>query len=1214
MLREALADPSDPETSLLRAVEHTDRKAVRRTLASLDGVVPLQQRSSWIDTVLGERFFSPEVLSLFPGKLARAQAELAIGRSMRELVPLPRGIDGAVAEMSGGTRLALARLRVLGGGFDDALALVGASRKYGGTVGMLVSFFEADYARAAAQGRDAFTGKPGRSPRAGLETACWVMATLASRSASMDDLFRWVDPASMPNAGYVCCALAKAVGQHVPEPVSAIAESDWLFAWTRVAIARLVDDEVDPEKLEILHDWLGRAEAGRFSALAVQLRAGLECARSGRGGPLVGAVATSEPPAPWIGVLGRLDAACVAEAQVAHPLPHPRLLWMLDVACGWCLSPRLQRTRRAPMGKAIDWEQAQSLGCALTAADETILDAFFEGHRRRDPAAYGRMLQMLVGHARVIDPKGRPLRVEEGIPRIETRLTNTSIELSFEPALASNAMPTVVPSEDGIVRIYAWSPSRERVFNAISGEGGSVPLEAEAQVRGTLARLLAAGVVEVCGGLAPTVVEVEADSRPVVSLEWDGSNLDVLVMVAPVGMEGRLASPGEGAESFCTEVQRGADSGALWRCKRDLVAEPRGLEDVWRFCPTLRSHALSLNRSTTRELDSALEILGELDAMGDAVVLAWPQKRRLVRGPGLNAEDLDLVVRSEVDWLSACGDVEVEPGLTLGFAELLEARAGPKYIALAEDRFAGLSDELRRLLDTIERFGASADGEFRVAKSGLLGIAGLERDDGSSWFQLDAGARVRRKELDVIFDREPAIPSGFAAQLRGYQRDGFVWAWRLAEAGLGACLADDMGLGKTVQALAVLVARKDEGAALVVCPTSVVQNWAAEARKFTDLEVVLLSEAVDREAAIQRPGKGVLLVCSYGVMGSQGEALAAHRFGSVVFDEAQFLKNAKTQRWAVARRVTAGFRMALTGTPIENRMLEMWSILSLVVPDLLGTREGFFHRFGAPIEQGDEGALGDLRKLVEPFVLRRTKAKVLAELPPCTEHTVYVSPGAEAQAYYEALREREVARVDATQGPAKMVRLFAALTKLRRAAIDPRLVDSLAPAGSKLAEVAEHAQERVRQGHRVLIFTQFLQSLEMLHDMLEDAGVDCVTLDGSMSASARAAVVDIFQRGDAEVFLLSLRAGGCGMNLTAADEVVHVDPWWNPAVEQQATDRAHRIGQTRPVTVARFITEGSVEERIVELHCKKRKLAEGVIDGLRVADTLDAAALGELLR
>jgi SNF2 family DNA or RNA helicase len=428
-----------------------------------------------------------------------------------------------------------------------------------------------------------------------------------------------------------------------------------------------------------------------------------------------------------------------------------------------------------------------------------------------------------------------------------------------------------------------------------------------------------------------------------------------------------------------------------------------------------------------------------------------------------------------------------------------------------------------------------------------------------------------------------------------------------------------MGLGKTVQAIAVMLDRAEEGPCLVVAPTSVCPNWEAEIARFAPtLTTHRLVTASNRSTLIAGLGPRDVLVCSYGLLHQEAELLGRRPWQMAVLDEAQAIKNAETKRAQASVALQAGFRLALTGTPVENYLDELWSLFNFVNPGLLGSREGFQKRFAGPIERDrDANARQALRALVRPFLLRRTKAAVLSELPPRTEQTVPVEMSEAERAFYEALRQRaleSIAALDAPKGTRK-IHILAEITRLRRACCNPALIDPAAgvPSG-KLDAFLDLVEELVRNRHKALVFSQFVGHLDLVRAALDAHGIRYEYLDGSTPAAERTRRVAAFQAGGAELFLISLRAGGTGLNLTAADYVVHLDPWWNPAVEDQASDRAHRIGQERPVTIYRLIMQDSIEERIVRLHRDKRDLASELLEGAEASARLSEEELLDLIR
>jgi SNF2 family DNA or RNA helicase len=330
--------------------------------------------------------------------------------------------------------------------------------------------------------------------------------------------------------------------------------------------------------------------------------------------------------------------------------------------------------------------------------------------------------------------------------------------------------------------------------------------------------------------------------------------------------------------------------------------------------------------------------------------------------------------------------------------------------------------------------------------------------------------------------------------------------------------------------------------------------------------------------------------------------LADYTWTTLLFDEAHALKNPATQRWKAARGLRAEACVALTGTPVENHVGELHALFDIVEPGMLGSRTTFRRMIAVPMARGERRPAALLRRIVRPMILRRSKAEVLTELPPKTEMVRLVAASTEHRAFYEAVRQRAISRMQDARAITQIgrgkahIEILAEITRLRRAAIDPRLVGGpTAPHGSKLDVLVHVVRELREEGHRALIFSQFLEVLDFASQRLEADDVRCLRMDGTMSATARTTVIDAFQRGEGDVLLASLKAGGIGVNLTAADFVIHLDPWWNPAVEDQATDRTHRYGQTRPVTVLRLCTENTVEEKVLAMHEGKRRLYQDVI-------------------
>ncbi len=449
---------------------------------------------------------------------------------------------------------------------------------------------------------------------------------------------------------------------------------------------------------------------------------------------------------------------------------------------------------------------------------------------------------------------------------------------------------------------------------------------------------------------------------------------------------------------------------------------------------------------------------------------------------------------------------------------------------------------------------------------------------------------------------EPKLPPDLRAELRGYQRSGVAWLQFLREAGLGGLLADDMGLGKTLQALCAL-----HGRTLVVAPTSVLFGWAEQAGRFRPgLRCSVYhgpKRALDLDAN--------LTLTSYAILRLDAESLAREAWDTIVLDEAQAIKNPDSQIARAAFALRGEFRLTLTGTPVENRLEELWSQLHFANPGLLGSLRDFRERYARSIAAGEPGAAAHLRARIAPFVLRRMKAVVAAELPPRTDAILHCELDPEERAVYDTVRaasQRQV--VERLQRGGNVLEALELLLRLRQAACHRALVPGQTASGSSKVEVLlEALDEAAAEGHKALVFSQWTGLLDRVEPHLRAAGIRFTRLDGS--TVDRQGVVEDFQSADGPpVLLISLRAGGTGLNLTAADHVFLLDPWWNPAVEEQAADRAHRIGQDRPVSVYRLVARDTVEERILELQQRKRALAEAALSG---ADHASAITREDLL-
>ena len=707
------------------------------------------------------------------------------------------------------------------------------------------------------------------------------------------------------------------------------------------------------------------------------------------------------------------------------------------------------------------------------------------------------------------------------------------------------------------------------------------------------------------------VRELAADPTPVLRLTPSGPGLVAQLRVRPLGAAGPSLAPGQGDARLV--IRAGEEQLGV---RRDLVGERRAATAVQAALPSLAAAPWRGGARWLEGVERALDLLLELRREGAAVRVEWPEGEPLRLRAVVGPESLFMAVRGRGDWFGASGELRVDNALVMALHRLLEGmgRAPRRFVSLEDGSYLALTHALQRQLERIGRLAVvGPGGELQVHRLAAGALAPVLDQAGGA--EVDESWRLQLDAIGQAQLHDHPVPHGLQAQLRPYQRQGFAWLVRLAELGAGACLADDMGLGKTVQVLALLLQRAWLGPALVVAPTSVCTGWLEQAARFApELRLHRIGPG-DRGALLAVLGPGDVAVCSYGLLQAERERMAGVEWSTAVLDEAQAIKNPDTARHRAACSLRAELRVATTGTPIENHLGDLWALMGFLNPGLLGGWEAFRFRFAEPIEAGLSEPLEQLKRLVLPFVLRRTKGEVLTELPPRTDVRVDVDLFPDELALYTALRERAEDLLDSLDEP-QPLQILAQLTRLRMACCSASLVvdHGVAPASAKLTAFGDLVQQLLASGHRALVFSQFVRHLALLRAWLDFQGIAYQYLDGSTPSAQRDRAVQAFQAGEGDLFLISLRAGGFGLNLTAAQTVIHMDPWWNPAVEDQASDRAHRIGQDHPVTVYRLVARGTVEEKILALHQRKRDLAESLLDGSDAAGRLNVGDLMELIR
>ena len=548
-------------------------------------------------------------------------------------------------------------------------------------------------------------------------------------------------------------------------------------------------------------------------------------------------------------------------------------------------------------------------------------------------------------------------------------------------------------------------------------------------------------------------------------------------------------------------------------------------------------------------------------------------------------------------------------GMDLQTLSEIMSRYNPKkkYYRLKNGDFIRTDEELEKLAALRDDLGLSAkdirSGSAEIPKYRALLLEERAQND-EDMFDRDIHFRRLVEEIHDAESREYEIPSSLNGTLRDYQKKGFSWMNALFDNGFAALLADEMGLGKTIQVISFILSHQGLGRTLIVCPASLVYNWQSEIRRFAPglSSVMVVGTAPERKEILEKAGKTDVLVTSYDLLKRDIEMYQKLRFAFEIIDEAQFIKNAATQASRAVKMIRSGFRIALTGTPIENRLSELWSIFDYLMPGFLYRYTTFRTEYETPIVKNqDQERAEKLRQMIAPFVLRRLKRDVLQDLPEKLEDVYYAPLEGEQKELYEARVQAlriSLGKQSDQEFRDNKLQILAELTRLRQTCCSPSLVYENYRGNSGKEDLCiDLLQSGIDEGHKILVFSQFTTMLDLLTKRLQKENIRYHLLTGSTPKQERADMVASFAEDDVPVFCISTRAGGTGLNLTAADIVIHYDPWWNTAVENQATDRTHRIGQTNVVTVCRLIMKDTVEERIVELQRQKADLADQILSG-----------------
>jgi SNF2 family DNA or RNA helicase len=836
-------------------------------------------------------------------------------------------------------------------------------------------------------------------------------------------------------------------------------------------------------------------------------------------------------------------------------------------------------------------------------------------------------LPAMIGHPLLFqeDSPRTPIEFVKGEPELLVEEDDQWIRISFINEIAPSGL-TILRESQSRFRIIDVTERFRRIAKIITKEGLQIPVVERDQVLkaiGSIASYLT--VHSAIGGIAPDIAELPATAGIYMQLLPHGSGFQLEMFVRPFAKGGPYLKPGQGAETIMAEI-----NGQRLQTRRNLGLEEENARQVETACPTLGLYTAANRVWHVYDIDDCLQVLLELQDITDQVTVEWPEGEKLKVTHHSASDQLLLKIHTGRNWFAIDGQLQLDESLVLDMKKLLPLvkKSRKRFIPLGEGQFLALTNELHNRLQELNTLAGEInddlDEPIRIHPLATLALENITSSMGR--IDGDFGWHEQLRLIEQARNLQPEVPSTLETRLRDYQIAGFEWLTRLAHWGLGACLADDMGLGKTIQALAIILTRAPDGPTLVVAPTSVCLNWQDETSHFAPSLTIRSLDNRDRQAVINGLGKNDLLITSYTLLQQETELLASVEWQTIVLDEAQAIKNTATKRSRAAMALSGKFKLLTTGTPIENHLGELWNLFHFITPGLLGSLKEFNERFAVPIErQQSQTARKKLKQLIQPFILRRTKSQVLSELPPRTEVLLHVEMNNEETAFYEALRQQALDNLNNFKiaagrngrhaAPGHNMQILAEITKLRRACCNVQLVTpGISIASSKLKLFSNIVRDLQEDNHKILVFSQFVGHLALIRKYLDQNGFSYRYLDGSTPVRERRKEVEGFQAGRGDLFLISLKAGGLGLNLTAADYVIHMDPWWNPAVEDQASDRAHRIGQIHPVTIYRLVTKNTIEEKIVKLHQQKRHLANSLLDGSDISARMSTEELFALIR
>jgi len=932
----------------------------------------------------------------------------------------------------------------------------------------------------------------------------------------------------------------------------------------------------------------------------------------------------------WIRALSALESGFFASDKKAVAAPaDQRIIWLFDIRNNNLrpIEQRLGKTGKWTKGRrmALKRLRTETLPDCAIPEDIPLIGAITQhfnyngwGNSEEWEIDTKKILKNLVDHPNIFLEKSPTTRCNFILekPTLTVDKKKDGLLMRIDPEITQDGVriEEITPAR---FRILEVSKAIMNVHRALGGNTLKLPLSGQER----LSKILNAMAEKVdiqsdVVGSDTSLEEVKSKGLPCVHLLPVSDGFSVQLFVKPIKSEPIFLKLGEGKDTIFASVKN-----KKVIIRRNLTTEGKNKKALFKHCSVLNDYNDGTDIWELNELTLCLDLLLQLKEYGNKVIVEWPKGEKLKIRSLIGPDNVFLNIKKERDWFNINGEVKINDITLMKLQELLKLNSQQStgnFIELGNGEFMALSAELKKKLDEMSRFTSTDKQQIRL--NPLTSLLFQDLDLLLTNTTTDKAWDKHKKKIATAYSTVAKVPGTLQADLRSYQVKGYQWLSCLYDMEAGACLADDMGLGKTIQTIALLIAKAKAGPSLIIAPASVVPNWESELARFAPVLHVYDLNGRDRKQNLKNLKPFDVVIGSYGIVMHKVEQMKEMDWNIISLDEAQAIKNSKTKRSAAIMQLPAKFKMVTTGTPMENHLGELWNLFNFINPGLLGDNTSFQRKFIAPIEKEDNiEARQHLQKLIRPFILRRLKSDVLQELPSKTEITLHVDLSEEEKALYEAYRLKAIQEIDsdqnAAEGRTNNMKVLARITQLRQLSCNIKLVEPESTiASSKLKILNNLLSEILENNHKVLIFSQFVSHLALIKEQLEKNNIHFQYLDGSTPIKQRKVRVDAFQQGQGDVFLISLKAGGTGLNLTAADYVIHMDPWWNPAVEDQASDRVHRIGQQRPVTVYRLVSKETIEEKIILLHKNKRDLAQNLLEGTDKAAKVNMKELMQLMR